>query len=173
MKKLLLLLAAIFFIFIDVSSAIKISPTQTILATNQYETNCTNIWVLPHENFTITSRWSINGGGNLTKYNLDAKKAKLEINYSYLSEGKYIFCFTPNRVGNLSGIVYFYSEKTLVEIGSWIDLKVAGTGPIERISLVTMNTIKGYDANETNVWFGIIFALLLVILVIVVKKYLR
>jgi hypothetical protein len=105
MKKVFYILI-IFTLLISFSSAIKISPTQQYLIVNQYETNCTNIWVLPHENYSISSKWSIDGRGDLSKYNLSIEKIRLNINYSYESGGKYTVCFTPQKAGNLSGIIY-------------------------------------------------------------------
>jgi len=169
MKKLIYIIIIIF-LCANISSAIKISPTQTQIEMNQYETNCTNIWVLPHENFTITSKWSVNGMGDLSKYNLTKEKIRLEITYKYISDGLYEICLTPNKAGNFSGIIYFYSEKTLVEIGSWIDLRIKGVGTIERISIITGNTIKNYHINTTNVWLAIVLVLLFIILLILILR---
>jgi len=163
----------LFFLLISFSSAIKISPTQTYISMDQYETNCTNVWILPIENYTISSKWSFDGMGDLNKYNLTKDKIKLNINYTYISEGKYELCFTPNRAGNLSGIVYFYSEKNMVEIGTWIDLKVNEVGTIERVSLITANAIKENNINEMNILLSVVFILLLFILFLIIRRSLR
>ena len=90
----------IFFLSISFVSAIKISPTKQSLKINQYETNCTNIWILPEETYLIGSWWSNDERENLSKYVLNPEKIKLKINYSYISNGKYNFCFTPNQEGS-------------------------------------------------------------------------
>lgn len=158
-------------LLISFSSAIKISPTQTYISMNQYGTNCTEVWILPHEDFTIHSKWTFDGKGELEKYNLSKEKIKMIINYTYSSDGKYEFCFTPNRAGNVSGIIYFYSEKTMVEIGTWIDLDVKEVGTIERISLITGDAVKNYEINEMNLGLGLIFILLIAIFYLVIKKF--
>jgi hypothetical protein len=147
MKKTILLFLAILLLF-NVSSAIKISPTQQRLNIEQYETNCANIWVLPELNYSITSKWSFDGKGNLNNYDLGVEEIKLNINHSYISEGKYEFCFTPRKGGNLSGIIYFYSEEDLVEIGTWIDLTVPEKDFGEKITLLTGNVAK--DIKEKS-----------------------
>lgn len=167
MKKLLGVFIVLF-LFVNFSSAIKISPTQTLLYINQYKTNCTNIWILPESNYLISSKWSNDGNGNLSKYILNSDKIKLEINYTYVSDGKYEFCFTPSRGGNFSGIIYFYSEKNMVEIGSWVDLKVDGVGLPERISLITGNAIK--NENGLAVSLSVVFVLLIIIFILVVRN---
>ncbi len=169
MKKLIIFLILIFLIM-DFSSAIKISPTQQKIVMKQYETKCVNIWVLPYENYLVSSKWAINGKGDLSKYDLTKEKIKLDFNYSSSSDGKYEFCFSPNSEGILSGIIYFYSEDSMVEIGSWIDLEVEGipfTEEIERkIVSLTGNSIKDIEGKE--IALGGIFVLLLVVLVFVV-----
>lgn len=167
MKKIIILFIVLV-ISISFSSAVKISPTQQELTINQYETNCTNIWILPETDYKISSKWTYNGEGNISKYTLTKEKIKLEINYSYLSKGKYEVCFTPNKAGNLSGIIYFYDEKNMIEIGTWIDLKVEQVGTIESISLITGNTIS--KINGTNIGLGLTLFLLLVILGLIVKR---
>jgi hypothetical protein len=172
MNKLYLLLILSVFL-LSFSSAIKISPTQQELVMKQHETNCTNIWILPEADYVISSRWSYEGRGDLAKYTLSTKDIKLNINYSYESEGKYTVCFTPQKAGNLSGILYFYDEKKMIEIGSWIDLKVEQVGNIERISLITGNAVKNYEINTTNIILGIIFVLLLIIFLLIIRRQLR
>jgi hypothetical protein len=138
----------IFTLLISFSSAIKISPSQQRLNIEQYETNCANIWVLPKLNYSITSKWSFDGKGDLNKYHLSVEEIKLNINYSYISNGKYEFCFTPRKGGNLSGIIYFYSEEDMVEIGTWIDLTVPEKDFGEKITLLTGNVAK--DIKEKS-----------------------
>jgi len=153
------------------AQSIKISPTQQLLEINQYETNCTNIWVLPESNYLISSKWSNDGRGDLSKYNLTKEKIKLKINYSYLSDGKYEVCFTPNKAGHISGIIYFYDEKNMIEIGAWIDLKVKNLDTFETISLITGNVVG--SANQTNIILGVIFVLLIIILSLIVRNFIR
>ncbi len=167
MKKIVSLFI-ILVISISFSSAVKISPTQQELNLNQYETNCTNIWILPETDYKISSKWTYNGEGNLSKYTLTKEKIKLEINYSYLSKGKYEICFTPEKAGNLSGIIYFYDEKSMIEISSWVDLKVEQVGTIETISLITGNVIG--KTNKTNITLGMILILLLIIFGLIIKR---
>lgn len=169
MKKILSIFLFLVFLF-SFSSAIKISPTQQRFVVEKYETKCTNIWVLPHEDFVISSKWSLDGRGDLDRYNLSKKEIGLEMNWTYLSDGKYLFCFNPGRAGNFSGIVYFYSEKSRVEIGGWVDLEVRGTSfekeVEEKINFLTGNAIK--NENKNNLVLGGIFILLLIVLFFVV-----
>ena len=167
MKKLFLLLV-IFFLLTNFSSAIKISPTQTTIRTEQYETKCVSIWVLPHEDFEITSRWSLEGKGDLTKYTLSAKKIGVNITYQYISDGEYEFCFTPKWGGNFSGIIYFYSPNSMTEIGSWVEIRANGQGPAKTISLMTGRVIEVVRDNNFDLWF--VFLLLLIILLILILK---
>lgn len=167
MKKYIILFT-ILVISISFSSAIKISPTQQELTIKQYETNCTNVWILPEANYILSSKWTYNGEGNISKYTLTKEKIKIGINYTYLSKGQYEMCFTPQRAGNLSGIIYFYDEKNMIEIGTWIDLKVEQVGTIETISLITGDAIN--KVNKTNAGLGIVLFLLLVILGLIVKR---
>jgi hypothetical protein len=173
MKEKFLFILFIFICIVPISSALKISPTQSTLEINQYETNCTDIWVLPHEDFVITSKWTYDGKGNLSNYILDNKKIGLEINYSYISEGKYKICFTPNGDGNLSGIIYFYSEKTMIEIGSWVELKIHHIGAIERASMITANVIKESGTSSANLFLGIIFISLLAVFLFLLKNFFK
>jgi len=168
MKKILLSIFLITVFLLDFSSAVKLSPTQTEIYMTQYETNCTNIWILPHENFTITSKWSNDGRGDLSRYTLTSEKIKLKINYSYLSDGKYEICFTPNRGGNFSGIIYFYDSKSMIEIGSWFDLKIEQAGAIKSISLITGNAVG--SKNKVNLGLGLVFVLLFIVLLLVIRK---
>lgn len=146
--------------------AVKISPTKTTLNINQYETNCTYIWVLPEENYSISSKWSEDGKGDLLKYTLSAERIKLNVSHTPLSDGKYRFCFTPSGGKNVSGIILFYSEKDMLEIGTWIELYVESASVTEKISLVTGNAIAAnkeyrFDLISVLVLLVILFLLLL------------
>lgn len=160
----------IFILLVSFSSAIKISPVQSVIYMNQYETNCTNVWVLPEANYSIKSKWGIDGMGDLSKYNKTKENIKLDIKYTYISDGKYEICFTPSMAGNLSGIIYFYDKDNMVEIGSWVDLKVDGINPIERISILTGNAIKENKNVVTNVGLGLVFFVLVIVLALVIRK---
>ncbi len=157
--------------FISNTLAIKISPTRQELIMNPYETNCTNIWVLPEDNYIISSNWSYDGKGNLEKYNFSTEKIKLSMNYSHISEGKYEICFTPKRGGNFSGIIYFYSEKNMVEIGTWIELRVESKTAIESISLITGNAMR--DTGNLNLSLGLVFLLLVITLLLAIRRSFR
>ena len=170
MSKLIVVLIA-FLLFISFSSAVKISPTQQRIEMSAYETSCTNIWVLPEKDYSISSMWSIDGRGDLDKYTLTPEKIRMATNYTYLSDGKYEFCFNPNRGGNFSGIIYFYDEANMVEIGSWIDISVYGANIEERITLITGNVVA--KNNEYRFDLMAVVALLIVLLVILLKKTLR
>jgi hypothetical protein len=133
---------------------------------NQHKTNCTYIWVLPEENYSISSKWSDGGNGDLSKYALGAERIKLNISHNYFSDGKYRFCFTPNGRGNLSGIILFYLEKDMVEIGSWVELDVMSDSVPEKISLITGNVVAAnkeyrFDLISVLVLLIILFLLLL------------
>lgn len=156
---------------INFSSAIKISPTQQVIKMNEYETNCTNIWVLPEANYSIKSSWSIDGKGDLNKYNLTAEKINLEIEYFYIKEGKFEFCFTPKKAGNFSGIIYFYDEKNSLEIGSWVDLKVNGIGTLEKINLISGKAISDIKKIEikNEILAGVLVFLIGILFYLLVK----
>ncbi len=170
MKKILCIFLSLF-VITSFSSAIKISPTQRVMSMEKYGTECTNIWVLPESNYEISSKWSKDGEGDLSKYNLTPEEIKLKINHSYISEGKYEICFTSELVGNFSGIMYFYDEKSRVEIGSWIDLRIrgeetSGTREImDKISLISGKAIEGMKTEEY--FLGGIFVALIIILALV------
>ncbi|MEM4181820.1 MAG: hypothetical protein QXX68_01545 [Candidatus Pacearchaeota archaeon] len=155
-------------LILSFSSAIKISPTKQTLEMKQGETKCVNIWILPEKNYTIGSKWSFDGKGDLEKYNLTAEKIKVEIEYNY-SEGKYEFCFTPKYGGNFSGIIYFYDEENMIEIGSWVDLKVEGEKFVEKISLFAGNIIREYKKNEINTLLMICLILLIIAFFAIVR----
>lgn len=169
MKKYLFILI-IFSLVVSFSSAIKISPTQQKLIIDSPEPVCTNIWVLPEREYSISSRWSIDGKGNLENYIYSKEKIGLMINYTDLTEGKYEICFSPSKNGNFSGIIFFYSEADMAEIGSWIDLHVSGNKIGEKISLATGNIIKSFEVDEMSILLTIIFTLLLVFLVLLTRK---
>ncbi|GEM_PF-6607490 len=163
MKKLLILFLSLLFL-INFSSSIKISPTYQKIKMDQYETKCVNIWVLPEENYSISSRWSIDGKGDIEKYKLSSEKIKISFNYTYLEKGKYEFCFNPKKGGNFSGIIFFYSDANIVEIGSWVELEVRKIELDEEIIVLTENVIKDIKEksleNKNEILF-FIFALLL------------
>lgn len=170
---MLMRIFALLFVFLllisSSASAIKISPTQQSLRIGLGQTNCTNIWVLPEKNYSISSRWSIDGQGDLNKYILDIEKMKLSLNHTYVSNGMYQLCFMPQRKGNFSGIILFYSEKDMVEIGTWIELDVESENVFEKISLITGNTIND-KGNQTNFLLAVVAVLLSSVLYVLVKK---
>jgi hypothetical protein len=158
----------ILFIFsLGFGSSIKISPTQQFLKMNSDDPNCTDIWVLPDENYIISSRWSVNGKGNLSKYILTAESIKLNFNYSYISNGKYRFCFESSKRGNFSGIIYFYSKSSLLEIGTWIDLDVESESVMKSLSLTTGKAVQ--NINPIHIGLSVVLFLLLLILSLVIK----
>jgi hypothetical protein len=112
----------------------------------------------------------MDGRGDLEKYTLTSEKIRLNISHSKDDE-KYEFCFTPGMAGNFSGIIYFYSEKTMVEIGSWVEIHVAGQTIMERVSLITGNAIR--NQNSLNVGLGVIFILLIIVLILVIRNIVR
>ena len=56
----------------------------------------------------------------------------------------------------------------MVEIGSWIDLKIEQVGTIKTISLITGKVIG--SENKTNFGLGLVFILLLVVFLLTAKK---
>ena len=151
------------------STSIKVSPLKTELSLKiNGETNCTIFYVLPDSKMSITSRWSKNYPGEADKYNLSKEQIKLKINYTRIEYGKYEVCFEPAKAGLFYGIIFFQQENSLVKMGSWINLNVTQTTPIEIISLITGNTIS--KINGTNIGLGLTLFLLLVVLGLIVKR---
>lgn len=173
MKKVIIILLS-FLILFSFSSAIKISPTQQRLALDQFETKCVNIWVLPEMEYSIRSKWAFDGQGDINKYNQESKDIGMNLSHRYISDGKYELCLTPSKGGNISGIIYFYSEEDIVEIGSWIDLDIKRTSIGEniqnKINLISGNAIK--EGRGIDLVLGGIFASLIGILlfVLIIKK---
>lgn len=150
-------------------SSIKVSPLKTELNLRiGAEQNCTIFYVLPDKNMQITSRWSKSNPGEEDKYNLSKEQIKLKINYTRLEYGRYEFCFEPQRAGMFYGLIFFQSEDSLVRMGTWINLNITQTSPIETISLITGNVIG--KTNNTNFWLGVILILLLIILFLLIKR---
>jgi hypothetical protein len=169
MKKISFLIF-IFLFTIGFSSAIQLSPVKNTVYITQYETKCANIWVLPDDNFEISTYWSLEGKGDLTKYTMRAEEISLGISSEYISDGKYEFCFTPNKGGNWSGIIYFYSSESLVEASSWIDLNVKEINPIQKISFLTGNAIAEIRENNYDLWFMFI-SLLAILLLVLFRRF--
>lgn len=160
-------------IFIGVGNAqgIKVSPGKTVLSIKTGEANCTNIWVLPDKDLTITSLWSLDGRGDRNKYNLSERSVRVKINYTRLEYGKYEFCFSGDRQGYFYGIIFFQSEDSLVKMGIWIELDIESENVFKEVSLITGNAIK--NQNSLNVGLSIIFVLLVIIFILVVRNIVR
>lgn len=154
---------------INICSSIKISPTQQELLLEQYEKKCMTIWVLPKQDYKVRSVWSKTISGNLKDYQLSEKDLDLEIIYEYV-EDRYDFCFIANKPENISGIIYFYSESDLIEIGSWIILR-ASNDPVKKTTINAGNvisTISRESWDETDKLLTITLLLLSCFLGIVI-----
>lgn len=150
-----------------------ISPGIIKFSEKQNEVQCQNFTIIGGnwDIFNGNVKWSNTNSKDISDYKLSSKELNLNVTIPLETQaGQHKICISSEEAGNYYGALMYKLNNSSYGIGTWIELKVEGTNPIQNILSLTGSTIKQINSQKAFLFTPILF---LIILIFLLKKLKR
>jgi hypothetical protein len=150
-----------------------ISPGIIKLSEKPNEISCKNFTIIGEgeDIFNGDIKWSNANSKDISDYKISSKDLNLNTTIpSEIKTGQYQICISSEKAGNYYGALMYKLNNSSYGIGTWIELKVEGSNPIQNIISLTGNTIKEIPYQKVFLFTPIF---LLIILIFLLRKLKR
>jgi hypothetical protein len=150
-----------------------ISPTIIKISEKPNEMNCKNFTIIggSEDIFNGDIKWSNANSKDISNYKISSKELNINTTIpSGIKSGQYQICISSEKSGSYYGALMYKLNNSSYGIGTWIELKVEGSNPIQNIISLTGNTIKEIPYQKVFLFTPI---LLLITLIFLLRKLKR
>ncbi len=174
MKLFLFLIVLIISVSFSSAISIGISPEKLEFYGQRNELICRDFSIFGDNSslFEGQIKWSRIDSKILSDYKFDSSSLKINTSFpTLINPGKYKICLSSKNSGNYYGVLMYKLQNSSYGIGTWVDLQITGNSLIEKINLISGETIQNIGSIKIGlISFSGILALILIILFIKLKR---